>query len=328
MKISKVKYFAIALAGCLATTTLSSTTVFSQSVNDIPLTGEEKARYSELIFKRDKTAEEVSEWRQLHERMKASMEPEDTTQYVATEQLNRPYIEIAPDFGVTRLKAGVKYHDTYSGFTSSENATSADASGTSARVGIDVRVNVPIQGGIELFAGGWSFGNVGGNSGLHSEETINLQTGSSGAGFHNLALTYSVNNILTGYAGIGIPIYYSYCDCFMGPKQVLLSPYAGLRVGQIKLDSYYETGGGNGSASDTETYVSPLLGLELKARSGKIGSTGFQLNAAIGYQYQFGADSNFTTLNDSTSPTAEADVSFDIESQQHFYGSLRLVRTF
>ncbi|MEP0518504.1 MAG: autotransporter outer membrane beta-barrel domain-containing protein [Hyphomicrobiales bacterium] len=325
MKNSKGKYFAIALAGCLAATEFNGTSAFAQSLNNIPLTSEEKARYSELLFKSDKTAEEVSEWRQLHERMKVSMKPEDTTQYVSTQDLNRPYIEIAPDIGVTRLKAGVTYKDSF--YTGSDGVDTGDASGTSARFGIDVRVNVPIQGGIELFAGGWSFGNVGGDGGLHNEQTIHLETG-NGSSNHNLALTYSVNNILTGYAGIGIPIYYSYCDCFMGPKQVLLSPYAGLRVGQIKLDSYYETGGGNGSASDTETYVSPLIGLEIKARSGKIGNTGFQLNAAVGYQYQFGADSNFTTLNDNNSPTAEADVNFDIESQQHFYGSIRLVRTF
>ncbi|MFK8035101.1 MAG: autotransporter domain-containing protein, partial [Hyphomicrobiales bacterium] len=313
------------LAGCLASTALANTASFAQSLNDLPLTKEDKARYSELLFKRDKTAQEVAEWRQLHERMKASMKPDDTTQYVSTEQLNRPYVEAAPDIGITRLKAGVNYHDTYSGFNSSENTTSADASGTSARVGLDVRVNVPIQGGLELFAGGWSFGNIGGDSGLHSEETIHLQTGSVGAGFHNLALTYAVNNILTGYAGIGIPIYYSYCDCFLGPKQVMLSPYAGVRVGQIKLDSRYVSGAGTGSASDSETYVSPVLGLELKAKSGKIGHTGLQLNAAIGYQYQFGADANLTT---SDGAGQDAVVNFDIDSQQHGYMSLRLVHSF
>lgn len=319
MKNSTGKFVTFALAGFIAAATLTGASVFAQSLNDIPLTSEDKARYSELLFKSDKTAQEVSEWRQLHERMKANMQPDDTTQYASPELLNRPYIEIAPDFGVTRLKAGVNYRDTVN-----NSSTSANAGGTSARVGVDVRVNVPIQGGIELFAGGWSFGNFGGNSGLHNEETVHLHTG-SGANTHNLALTYAVNNILTGYAGIGIPIYYSYCECFLGPKQVLLSPYAGLRVGQIKLDSYYETPGGNGSASDTETYVSPLLGLELKARSGKIGHTGFQLNAAVGYQYQFGADTNFTTNNGASS---DAIVDFDIDNQQHFYGSLRLVRTF
>lgn len=318
MKLSKGKFLTLALVGCLASTTLANTSLFAQGLNDLPLTKEEKVRYSELLFQREKTAQEVAEWRQLHERMKASMKPEDTTQYVSTEQLNRPYIEVAPDFGITRLKAGVNYHDT--NFSST---TRADASGTSARIGVDVRVNVPIQGGIELFAGGWSFGNIGGNSGLHSEETIHLETGS---GSHKLALTYAVNNILTGYAGIGIPLYYSYCDCFLGPKQVMLSPYAGVRVGQIKLDSYYETGAGNGSASDTETYVSPIIGLELKAKSGKIGHTGFQLNAAIGYQYQFGAESEFTTRNSTN--TSDAIVNFDIENQQHGYMSLRLVRTF
>lgn len=325
MKLSKGKFLALALIGCLASTTLANTLSFAQGLNDLPLTKEEKARYSELIFQREKTAQEVAEWRQLHERMKANMKPEDTTQYVSTEQLNRPYIEIAPDFGITRLKAGVNYHDTYSGFSSSENTTSADASGTSARVGLDVRVNVPIQGGLELFAGGWSFGNLGGDSGLHSEETINLQTGSVGSGFHNLALTYAVNNILTGYAGVGIPIYHSYCDCFLGPKQVLLSPYAGVRMGQIKLNSHYVSGAGSGSGSDTETYFSPVLGIELKARSGKIGHTGFQLNTAIGYQYQFGADAQLTT---SDGAGQDAVVDFDIDSQQHGYMSLRLVRTF
>lgn len=322
MKLSKGKFLTLALVGCLASTTLANTSLFAQGLNDLPLTKEEKVRYSELLFQREKTAQEVAEWRQLHERMKANMKPEDTTQYVSTEQLNRPYIEVAPDFGVTRLKAGVNYYDT----NNSSSAT-ADASGTSARVGLDVRVNVPIQGGIELFAGGWTFGNLGGNSGLHSEETVHLQTGTGGS-THNLALTYAVNNILTGYAGIGIPIYYSYCECFLGPKQVMLSPYAGVRVGQIKLDSYYETTSGtvNGSSSDTETYVSPIIGLELKARSGKIGHTGFQLNAAIGYQYQFGADSELTTSNSNNS--SDAIVDFDIESQQHGYMSLRLVHSF
>lgn len=314
--VVKFRVSAFALIVCIGA--MLTGTASAQSLSDLPLTNEDKARYSELLFNNNKTPEEIAEWRQLHERMKASMAPEDTTKYVAPELLNRPYIEIAPDIGVTRLKAGVNYYDTnYS------SSAKGDASGTSARVGLDVRVNVPIQGGLELFAGGWSFGNIGGNSGLHNEETIHLQTG---GGAHNLALTYAVNNILTGYAGVGIPIYYSYCDCFLGPKQVLLSPYAGVRVGQIKLDSYYETGAGNGSNSETETYFSPLLGLELKARSGKIGHSGFQLNAAVGYQYQFGADTDFTTSNSSL--TSDAIVDFDIENQQHFYGSLRLVKTF
>lgn len=282
-----------------------------------PLTEQEMDEYSDLVFKSDKTPAELARFQQLQAILDETPPiaiQDEGERFLTTRELKLPYLEIAPDFGITRLDGNIKYTDS---FYPSEQATSS-LDGTSARVGVDIRYNVPLASDVEVFAGGWSFANIGGSTGLHQEEEEEMRIG-----LHYGVLNFSVNNYFTAYAGAAVPIHESYCECF-GPVQVLLGLYTGARLGQIDLDLDFTNGFGSERVKKTETYLSPLGGIELKARSAKVFGSDFSLSAAIGYQYQAGADA-----------TVEAEIGgesgrfdFDVERQQHVYGSLRLVRRF
>lgn len=286
------------------------------------LTQGELDEFASLGFKSDRTLEEELRFVKLEARLKRyppveAVEGEEEPTFASTQQLKLPYLEIAPDFGITRLNAGIRYKDTFY-----SEADKADASGTSARVGVDIRYNVPINDNLEVFVGGWSFANFGGNAGLHNEEEEELVT-TNGSTSHYGVLGYSVNNYFTAYTGLSVPVGEHFCDCF-GPTQISLNGYVGARVGQIDLDLDYTNGFGSEKSSETKTYVSPLVGAEIKLRSGRLFGSGFSLGAALGYQYQHGTEASIkSTIN---GVTGEFD--FDIESQQHIYGSLRLVRSF
>jgi len=90
------------------------------------------------------------------------------------------------------------------------------------------------------------------------------------------------------------------------------------------LDLEYVAGGNTDRVDETKTYLSPLIGGEIKLRSGRLFGSGFSLGAALGYQYQAGTEA---TIKGEVLG-AESKFDFDIESQQHIYGSLRLVRPF
>lgn len=293
---------------------VSGTAAYAQAVSQAELN-----EFADLSFKSDKTAGERLRYDILRARIKANppieaLESEDEVDIASTQSLKLPYLEIAPDFGITRLSAGIRYKDTfYSG-----QSDKADASGTAARVGIDVRYNVPINDNLEVFVGGWSFANFGGNAGLHNEEEEELVINA-----HYGVLGYSVNNYFTAYTGVSVPIGEHFCDCF-GPTQISLNGYVGARVGTINLDLEYFGGGNTDRVDETKTYLSPLVGAEIKLRSGRLFGSGFSLGAALGYQYQAGTEA---TIKGEV-PGAESKFDFDIESQQHIYGSLRLVRPF
>lgn len=290
----------------------------------LPLTQAELDQFADLAFKSDRTAEEEATFQFLNGRIKANPPieaygEEDEPRYATTQQLKLPYLEFAPDIGLTVLKGDIKYTDSY--YYGDHDKTSID--GTAARVGVDVRYNVPINDNLEVFVGAWSFANIGGSVGLHNEEEEELNIGGSGG--HYGVVGYSVNNYATAYTGVSIPIGEHFCDCF-GPTQISINGYVGARVGEIKLDlDYYNNGGfGNDKVSESETFVSPIVGFELKARSGRLFGTGFGVAGAVGYQYQGGADA--TIKGHATSETGTFE--FDIENQQHFYGSARIYRSF
>ncbi len=215
------------------------------------------------------------------------------------------------------MNAGIKYRDSYY-----VDSASADADGTSARAGLDVRVNIPVNDNLEFFAGGWSFVNFAGNAGLHNQEEEELET-TDGFTSHRGVLGYSVNNFITAYTGISLPFYEHFCDCF-GAVQFSLNPYVGARVGQIDLELDYTNGFGSTREKETKTFVTPLAGIELKARSGRLFHSGLQLGAAIGYQYQGGTDASIKGEVGGEHGKFE----FDVENQQHFYGSLRVGYSF
>ncbi len=298
--------------GALAQGFLSSASTNGKS----PLTEQELDEYSDLVFKSEKTPAEVARFQQLQAVLNETPPiaiQDEGERFLTTRELKLPYLEIAPDIGITRLDGYIKYSDSFY----SESTTSS-IDGTSARVGVDVRYNVPLANDIEVFAGGWSFANIGGSTGLHQEEEEEMRIG-----LHYGVLNFSVNNYFTAYAGAAFPIHKSYCECF-GPVQILLGLYTGARFGQIDLDLDFTNGFGSERVKKTETYVSPLGGIELKARSAKVFGSNFSLSAALGYQYQAGADA-----------TVEAEIGgesgefhFDVERQQHVYGSLRLVKSF
>lgn len=282
------------------------------------LTQGELDEFASLGFKSDRTLEEELRFVKLEARLKRyppveAVEGEEEPTFASTQQLKLPYLEIAPDFGITRLNAGIRYKDTFY-----SEADKADASGTSARVGVDIRYNVPINDNLEVFVGGWSFANFGGNAGLHNEEEEELVINA-----HYGVLGYSVNNYFTAYTGVSVPIGEHFCDCF-GPTQISLNGYVGARVGTINLDLEYQAGGDFDRVDETKTYLSPLVGAEIKLRSGRLFGSGFSLGAALGYQYQAGTEA--TIKGEASGQTGTFD--FDIESQQHIYGSLRLVRPF
>lgn len=293
-------------------------TSYAQSTG--PLSQFELNELADLSFKSNRSELEEFRYQELRFRLKEfpPIEPlasETEVEYATTQQLKLPYLEVAPDFGITRLSAGIRYKDTFYGGQSD----SASADGTSARAGLDVRLNIPINDNLEVFAGGWSFANFGGNAGLHNEEEEELSLG--GPGGHYGVLGFSVNNLITAYAGVSLPFYEHFCECF-GAVQFSLNPYVGARVGQIDLNLDYTNGGGTGNdkVSERKTYVAPLGGIEIKARSGRLFHSNLHLGAAIGYQYQGGADA--TIKGNANSQTGTFD--FDIENQQHFYGSLRI----
>lgn len=301
----------IALASLMG---ISGTAAYAQAVSQAELN-----EFAELSFKSNKTAGERLRYDILRARIKANppieaLESEDEVDIASTQSLKLPYLEVAPDFGITRLSAGIRYKDS----NYPTDSDKADASGTAARVGIDVRYNVPINDNLEVFVGGWSFANFGGNAGLHNEEEeeLNIDT-------HYGVLGYSVNNYFTAYTGVSVPIGEHFCDCF-GPTQISLNGYVGARVGTINLDLEYNNFFGTDNTSETKTYVSPLVGAEIKMRSGRLFGSGFSLGAALGYQYQHGTDASIKGTVNSVSGKFD----FDIESQQHIYGSLRLVRSF
>lgn len=293
---------------------ISGTAAFAQAMSQAELN-----EFADLSFKSDRTAAEQTRFDFLQGRIKANppieaLESEDKVEIASTQSLKLPYLEVAPDFGVTRLSAGIRYKDTfYSG-----QSDKADASGTAARVGLDVRLNIPINDNLEVFVGGWSFANFGGSAGLHNEEEEELNLGGSGG--HYGILGFSVNNLITAYAGVSLPFYEHFCECF-GPVQFSLNPYIGARVGTINLELDYTNNGGFGNdrTSEKETYIAPLGGIEIKARSARVFDSHFSLAAAIGYQFQGGADA--TIKGNASGETGTFD--FDIENQQHFYGSIR-----
>lgn len=298
---------------------VSGTAAYAQAVSQAELN-----EFADLSFKSNKTAGERLRYDILRAKIKANppieaLENEDEVDIASTQSLKLPYLEVAPDFGITRLSAGIRYKDTF--YT---EADKADVSGTAARVGIDVRYNVPINDNLEVFVGGWSFANFGGNAGLHNQEEEELVTTDGGTS-HFGVLGYSVNNYFTAYTGVSVPIGEHFCDCF-GPTQISLNGYVGARLGQIDLELDYTNNGGAGNdkASETKTYLSPLVGAEIKLRSGRLFGSGFSLGAALGYQYQAGTEA--TIKGEASGQTGTFD--FDIESQQHIYGSLRLVRPF
>lgn len=295
----------------------ASTTALAQSTG--PLSSLELNELADLSFKSERSYVEEFRYQELRGRLKEfppveALEGESEATFASTQQLKLPYLEIAPDFGITRLSGGIKYTDTnYSG---QSDKTSID--GTSARAGLDIRYNVPINDNVEVFVGGWSFVNFGGNTALHNEEEDEMVIGS-----HYGYLNYSVNNFATAYTGVSLPFYEHFCDCF-GAVQFSLNPYVGARVGQIDLELDYSNFYGSTKEKETKTFVTPLAGIELKARSGRVFNSGFQLGAAIGYQYQAGTDASIKGEVNGVSGKFD----FDVENQQHFYGSLRLVRSF
>ncbi|MCR9238026.1 MAG: hypothetical protein NXI17_15265 [Alphaproteobacteria bacterium] len=295
---------------------VSGTAAYAQAVSQAELN-----EFADLSFKSDKTAGERLRYDILRARIKANppieaLESEDEVDIASTQSLKLPYLEIAPDFGITRLSAGIRYKDSYAPYAGQSDK--ADASGTAARVGIDVRYNVPINDNLEVFVGGWSFANFGGNAGLHNEEEDELVINA-----HYGVLGYSVNNYFTAYTGVSVPIGEHFCDCF-GPTQISLNGYVGARVGTIDLDLEYVAGGNTDRVDETKTYLSPLVGAEIKLRSGRLFGSGFSLGAALGYQYQAGTEA--TIKGEASGETGTFD--FDIDSQQHIYGSLRLIRSF
>ncbi|WP_306259141.1 hypothetical protein [Pararhizobium sp. IMCC21322] len=294
---------------------VSGTAAYAQAVSQAELN-----EFADLSFKSNKTAGERLRYDILRAKIKANppieaLESEDEVDIASTQSLKLPYLEVAPDFGITRLSAGIRYKDTfYSG-----QSDKADASGTAARVGLDVRLNIPINDNLEVFVGGWSFANFGGNTGLHNEEEEELNLGGSGG--HYGILGFSVNNLITAYAGLSLPFYEHFCECF-GPVQFSLNPYIGARIGTIDLDLDYQNGNGSDRASEKETYIAPLGGIEIKARSARVFDSHFSLAAAIGYQFQGGADATIKG-QDSTINPETGTFDFEIENQQHFYGSIR-----
>jgi hypothetical protein len=295
----------------------ASTTALAQSTG--PLSSLELNELADLSFKSERSEVEEFRYQELRYRLKKfppveAVEGESEATFASTQQLKLPYLEIAPDFGITRLSGGIKYTDSF--YTGDSDKSSID--GTSARAGLDIRYNVPINDNVEVFVGGWSFVNFGGNAALHDEEEDQMSIGA-----HYGYLNYSVNNFATAYTGVSLPFYEHFCDCF-GPVQFSLNPYVGARVGQIDLDLDYTNGFGSTREKETKTFVTPLAGIELKARSGRVFNSGFQLGAAIGYQYQAGTDASIKGEVGGESGKFD----FDIENQQHFYGSLRLVRSF
>lgn len=293
---------------------VSGTAAYAQPVSQAELN-----EFADLSFKSNKTAGERLRYEILRARIKSNppieaLENEDEVDIASTQSLKLPYLEVAPDFGITRLSAGIRYKDT----NYPTDSDKADASGTAARVGIDVRYNVPINDNLEVFVGGWSFANFGGNAGLHNEEEDELVINA-----HYGVLGYSVNNYFTAYTGVSVPIGEHFCDCF-GPTQISLNGYVGARVGTINLDLEYQAGGDFDRVEETKTYLSPLVGAEIKLRSGRLFGSGFSLGAALGYQYQAGTEA--TIKGEASGATGTFD--FDIDSQQHIYGSLRFVRPF
>lgn len=295
---------------------VADTAAFAQS---LPLTQAELDQYAELAFKSDRTTEEQITFDFLQARIKANppveaVDGEEEPNFASIGQLKRPYLEFAPDIGITILSGSIKYTDT--NYSSDYDKASID--GTAARAGVDVRYNVPINDNLEVFAGAWSFANFGGSAGLHNEEEEELSIGT-----HYGVLGYSVNNYATAYTGVSVPIGEHFCDCF-GPVQFSVNGYVGARVGQIDLDLEYNNFFGTDKKSETKTYVSPLVGFEFKARSARLFGTGFGLAGAVGYQYQAGTDATIKGEVNGVS----GKYNFDIESQQHFYGSARIYRSF
>ncbi len=318
--------FSTALGMGIAIATASigvSTTALAQSTG--PLSSLELNELADLSFKSERSEVEEFRYQELRYRLKQfppveAVEGESEATFASTQQLKLPYLEIAPDFGITRLNGSIKYTDSY--YSGQSDEVSID--GTAARAGLDIRYNIPVNDNVEVFVGGWTFGNFGGSAGLHNQEEEELEV-TDGFTSHYGVLGYSVNNFVTAYTGISLPFYEHFCDCF-GPVQFSLNPYVGARVGQIDLELDYTNAGGSGhdKTKETKTYVSPLVGIELKARSGRIFGSGFSLGAAVGYQYQAGAEA--TIKGNASNETGTFD--FDIENQQHVYGSLRLVRSF
>jgi hypothetical protein len=295
----------------------ASTTALAQSTG--PLSSLEMNELADLSFKSERSQVEEFRYQELRYRLKQfppveALEGEAEATFASTQQLKLPYLEIAPDFGITRLNGSIKYTDSY--YSGESDEVSID--GTAARAGIDIRYNVPINDNVEVFVGGWSFVNFGGNAALHDDEEDQMSIGS-----HYGYVNYSVNNFVTAYTGFSLPFYEHFCDCF-GPVQFSVNPYVGARVGQIDLELDYTNGFGSTREKETETFVTPLVGIELKARSGRLFDSGFQLGAAIGYQYQGGTDA--TIKGEVSGESGKFD--FDIENQQHVYGSIRVMRSF
>lgn len=295
---------------------ISGTAAYAQALSQAELN-----EFAELAFKSERSNAEEQRLVSLKARLKQNppieaLEQEEEATFASTQQLKLPYLEIAPDFGITHLSGSIRYKDSFAGYVDESDSVSID--GTAARVGVDVRLNVPINDNLEVFVGGWSFANFGGNTALHNEEEDELVIND-----HYGILGYSVNNYFTAYTGVSVPIGEHFCDCF-GPTQISLNGYVGARVGTIKLDLEYNNFYGTDDTSETKTYLSPLIGGEIKLRSGRLFGSGFNLGAAVGYQYQHGTDASIKgTVNN-----VSGKFNFDIESQQHIYGSLRLVRPF
>lgn len=295
---------------------VSGTAAYAQAVSQAELN-----EFADLSFKSSKTAGEQLRYDILRAKIKANppieaLESEAEPTFATTQQLKLPYLEVAPDFGITRLDAGIRYKDTFAGYTGQSDSASAD--GTSVRAGLDVRLNIPINDNLEVFVGGWSFANFGGNAGLHNQEEEELQIGT-----HYGVLGYSVNNFVTAYTGISLPFYQHFCECF-GAVQFSLNPYVGARLGQIDLELDYTNNNGSTKEKETKTFLTPLAGIELKARSGRLFHSGLNLGAAIGYQYQGGTDASIEGEVGGVSGKFD----FDVNNQQHFYGSVRVGYSF
>ncbi|MEH6727800.1 MAG: hypothetical protein V7703_16730 [Hyphomicrobiales bacterium] len=292
-------------------------TSYAQSTG--PLSQFELNELADLSFKSNRSELEEVRYGELRYRLKKfppveAVEGESEPTFATTQQLKLPYLEIAPDFGITRLSGSIKYTDTwYSG-----ESDKASIDGTAARIGLDIRYNIPIDDNVEFFAGGWTFGNFGGSTGLHNEEKEELRITD-----HLGVLSYSVNNFVTAYTGVSLPFYEHFCACF-GAVQFSLNPYVGARVGQIDLELDYTNGNGSTKEKETKTFVTPLAGIELKARSGRVFHSGLHLGAAIGYQYQGGTDASIEGEVGGVSGKFD----FDVKNQQHIYGSLRVGYSF
>jgi len=142
---------------------ISGTAAYAQALSQAELD-----ELSSLAFKGERTSAEEQRYVSLGARLKQhppieAIEGEEEATFASTQQLKLPYLEIAPDFGITRLSGGIRYKDT----RYPDETDKASIDGTAGRLGIDVRYNVPINDNLEVFVGGWSFVNVGGDAGLH-----------------------------------------------------------------------------------------------------------------------------------------------------------------